>query len=210
MTSSPARLKIADLVSERPHSLGELAATTGISMQGVIKHLKILEQIGLVEEKSVRSPDLSVRKVYGAREMRLRDFSTEDLMLVKLIAKSSVAAEELAKPLDLENLAEEVILQRRRVRDQARRLGQMIDNLVEDESRIKAAIDSVDLSETEQLILQVLFTEQSLEEGERVLLENYGLRDRKKAITSALTKARRGAKPRGRPTADRDSRQAPR
>jgi DNA-binding transcriptional ArsR family regulator len=207
--SSRSRLKVADLVSERPRCLGELAAATGISMQGVLKHLKKLGEMGIVEEKSIRSPSLSVRKVYEARGARLGDFSTADLTLVKFSEKPSDPAEEPQRPLDLEYLAEEAIIQRRRVRHQARRLGRMIDDLVEVESRIKAVLKSMDLSETERLILQVLFTEQSLEEGERVLLKHYGLRDGRKSIESALAKARRGA-PRRRPIINRNPRQAPR
>jgi DNA-binding transcriptional ArsR family regulator len=194
VVSSRARLKIADLVSGRPRSLGELAAATGISIQGVLKHLKKLGELGLVEEISVRNPTLSVRKVYTATGARLGDFSTGDLTLVKLSEKPSGVAEEVDRPPDLEYLAEEAILQRRRVKDQTRRLGRMIDDLVEDESRIKIALDSMDLSDAERLILQVLFTEESLEEGERVLLEFFGLQDGKKSIEKALNKARHRVK----------------
>jgi hypothetical protein len=137
---------------------------------------------------------LAVRKVYAAEGTRLGDFSLGDLTLVKLSGKPSAPprdVEEPDRPLDLEYLAEEAILKRRRVRDQARRLGRMIDDLVEDESRIKATLESMDLTDAEQLILQVLFTEESIEEGERVLLEHFGLQDGKKSIERALSKARR-------------------
>lgn len=194
--SSRTRLKVADLVSTRPRTLGELAAATGISIQGVLKHLKKLEELGLVEEKSVRSPGLAVRKVYAAKGTRLGDFSAGDLTLVKLSRKPSAPAEEPDRCFDLEYLAEEAILRRRRIRDQTRRLGRMIDDLVDDESRMKAALESMDLSDTERLILQVLFTEESLEEGERVLLEHFGLQDGKKSIEKALSKARHQVKKR--------------
>ncbi|MGD1055204.1 MAG: helix-turn-helix domain-containing protein [Nitrososphaerales archaeon] len=194
--SSRTRLKVADLVSTRLRTLGELAAATGISIQGVLKHLRKLEELGLVEETSVRSPGLAVRKVYAAKGTRLRDFSAGGLTLVKLSGKPSSPPEEPDRPLDLEYLAEEAILQRRRVRDQARRLGRMIDDLVEDESRIKVALESMDLSDIERLILQVLFTEESLEEGERVLLEHFGLQGGKESIEKALSKARHQLKKR--------------
>lgn len=190
VVSSRTRLKVADLVSTRPRSLRELAAATEISIQGVLKHLRKLEELGLVEEKNVRSPGLAVRKVYAAKGAMLRDFSAGDLTLVKLSRNPSAPAEEPDRPLDPEHVAEEAILRRRQVRDQARRLGRMIDDLVEDESRIRAALESMDLSDKERLILQVLFTEESLEEGERVLLEHFGLQDGKKSIEKALSKAR--------------------
>lgn len=183
-------------MSARPRSLGELAAVTGISIQGVFKHLRKLEELGLVEEKNVRSPGLEVRKVYTAKGARLRDFSTGSLTLVKLSENLSASAKEPDQPSDLEYLAEEAILQRRRVRDQARRLGRMIDDLVEDESRIRAELESMDLSDTERLILQVLFTEESLAEGERVLLKHFGLHDVKKSIEEALNKTKHHVKKR--------------
>jgi predicted transcriptional regulator len=176
--------------------LGELAAATGISIQGVLKHLKKLEELGLVEEKSVRSPGLAVRKVYAAKGTRLGDFSAGDLTLVKLSRKSFAPAEEPDRRFDLDYLAEEAILRRRRIRDQTRRLGRMIDDLADDESRMNVALESMDLSDTERLILQVLFTEESFEEGERVLLEHFGLQDGKKSIEKALSKARHQVKKR--------------
>ena len=188
--SSRARLKIADLVSERPYGLRELATATGISIQGVLKHITKLKALGLVEEENIRSPSMAVRKVYHAKGMRVGDFSTGDLTLVKLGEELPQGAEKSDRLPDLEYLAEEVILQRRRVRDQARRLGRMIDDLFEDESRIKSALESMDLSKTELLILQVMFTEESLEKGARVLLEHFGLKEGRKSIESALRKAR--------------------
>ena len=173
-----------------------MAAATGISIQGVLKQLRKLEELGLAEEKSVRSPGLTVRKVYAAKGAKLGDFSVGDLTLVKLSWKPSAPAEEPDRRFDLEYMAEEAILRRRRIRDQTRRLGRMIDDLVEDESRIKAALESMDLSDTERLTLQVLFTEESLEEGERVLLEHFGLQDGKKSIEKALSKARHQVKKR--------------
>ena len=190
VVSSSTRLKVADLVSTRPRTLGELADATGISIQGVLKHLRKLEGLGLVEEESIRSSGLAVRKVYTAKGARLGDFSVSGLTLVKLSEKPSAPVKELDRPLDLEYLAEEAILRRRRIRDQTRRLGRMIDDLLEDESRIKAALESMDLSDAERLILQVLFTEESLNEGERVLVEHFGLQDGKKLIEKALSKAR--------------------
>jgi len=196
VVSSRARLRIAALVSARPRSLAELAAATGISIQGVLKHLTKLEELGLVEEENLRSPAFAVRRVYTAKGVKLGDYSAEDLTLVKLSENPSALAEEPDRPFDLEYLAEEAILRRRRIQDQTRRLGRMIDDLVEDESRLKVALESMDLSDAERLILRVLFTEESLEEGERVLVEHFGLRDGKRSIEKALSKARRQTKKR--------------
>jgi biotin operon repressor len=186
VTASRSRLRIADLVSTRPYGLKELAGATGISVQGVLKHLRKLRSLGLVQERSVRSPGLSVRKVYQAGEARVRDFSARDIILVKLSGgrppESPVAS--------LEELARDVLLERRRVRDAARRLGRSIDELVVDESRLAWAIESLGLDETERLVLQVIYTEETLAGAEQVLLREFGLKEGEGAIERAVAKGR--------------------
>ena len=191
VTSSRSRLKIADLVSGRPCSLRELARSTGISMQGVLKHLKKLESLGLAEERTVRGPDLAVRKVYVARGVRLRDFSTGDMTLVKLSEEPLMDTTDKGRSLNLEGLAEETILQRRRVKEHARRLGRMIDDLVENESRVRSTLEQTkNLTDTERLVLQVLFSEETMEDGERVLLDEFGLKGGADSMARVLSKVR--------------------
>ena len=191
VTSSRSRLRIANLVSERPHGLKELARATGISMQGVLKHLKMLESLGLAQEMTVRGPELSVRKLYTTGKSRMKDFSAEGLMLVKLSQEPSQDSLDAGRTPDIEDLAEETILQKRRVKEQARRLGRMIDDLVEDESRIRSAVMKMSLTDTERLVLQVIFAEETLVEGERVLVDDFGLRGGTDSIAKTLAKARR-------------------
>ena len=54
MVSSVMRLVIADLLSIRPRPLSELAHETGISVQGVLKHLKKLAAMGVLRETELR------------------------------------------------------------------------------------------------------------------------------------------------------------
>ena len=46
--AEPTRRRILDLLRERPHLVGELADTLGMSQPGVSKHLRILREVGLV------------------------------------------------------------------------------------------------------------------------------------------------------------------
>ena len=65
IASSRARLTIASLLSSRPRTLGELAEVTGMSVQGVLKHLKKLAEKGIVKEwKMPRGRHLRPRKLY--------------------------------------------------------------------------------------------------------------------------------------------------
>lgn len=192
--SSRTRLRIADLLSTRPRTLGELAELTGISIQGVLRHLRKLVEMGVVEERGVSLKGVNVRKVYLAKGVRVGDFSVGDLTVVKLSRNEPFPASSREPVADLEYLAEEVLLQRRRIKDQARKLGRMIDALVDDETKMDGLLRSLDLSESEKLVLQAVFTEDSLNEGERVLNRHYGLKDGRRSIEKALVEAKRSAK----------------
>jgi DNA-binding transcriptional regulator GbsR (MarR family) len=184
-----ARLKIADAVSLRPRTLTELADITGISIQGVIKHLKRLAQLGLVEERKAPGSVTKARRVYVARGASVGDYSSRDLAIVKLSKANRPEKRRHAKSQDLESLAADVLFQRRRIRDEARKLGKMIDRLVEEEELLNGALEAGPFTDDERLILLSLLTEETIEDGVRVLSKYYGVEDRR-SIDKALTKAR--------------------
>lgn len=184
-----ARLKIADAVSVRPRTLTELADLTGISVQGVIKHLKRLAQLGLVEERKAPASVTKARRVYVARSASVGDYSAKDLAIVKLSRATRPEKRRPAKNQDLESLAADVLFQRRRIRDEARKLGKMIDRLVEEEELLNGALEAGPYTDDERLILLSLLTEETIEDGVRVLSKYYGVEDRR-SIDKALAKAR--------------------
>jgi DNA-binding transcriptional ArsR family regulator len=49
--SDPTRRGILEHLSTGPASLSELAAPSGISLPGLLKHVRILENVGLVETR---------------------------------------------------------------------------------------------------------------------------------------------------------------
>jgi DNA-binding transcriptional ArsR family regulator len=48
--ADPCRRRVVDLLCERPHRAGELAAATRSSFPAMSRHLKLLRHSGLVEE----------------------------------------------------------------------------------------------------------------------------------------------------------------
>ncbi|MDG6898500.1 MAG: ArsR family transcriptional regulator [Nitrososphaerota archaeon] len=194
VVASGPRLRIANLVSSRPRTLRELSAETGVSVQGVLKHLKKLSGLGLVVEQKVRAGGIGARKVYAAKGTRVSDFSAGDLTIVKLsrVGRSSLESSDPMR--EVEGLSEDVILARRRIREQTRRLGRLIDELGEDQGRIDGIISSLDLSDEEKLLLLIAYTEESMEDAERVVRERLGVRDARRALEKAISKARRVAK----------------
>jgi predicted transcriptional regulator len=184
---SGIRLKIAAAVSLRPRTLGELSQMTGITVQGVLKHLKALEAVGLVDEKTISGRSMKVHKIYVPGKAELGDYSTGDLLVVKALKPAKEPSRSARE--GLEGLAEEVMLQRRRVREQARRLGRAIDELVSEERALRRAIGSLIADEDEKLILQVLYSEETFAEGAEALGKHFGLKDGRRSIDKALAKA---------------------
>src|SRR5271157_4815434 len=123
--SSRSRLVIADLLSTRPRTLGELADKTGVSIQAVLKHLQKLDQMGMLEKKSVSGREISARKLYSLKGAHLGDYSAGSLTVVSMARREGGSSASRSPVTDLEALAEDVLVQRRRIREQARKLGRM-------------------------------------------------------------------------------------
>ena len=68
----------------------------------------------------------------------------------------------------------------------------MIDDLVNDQEALAAALEEMPLGEQERLILEVLFTEETLDDGIGVLSRYYGINDRR-SIAKALAQAKSNA-----------------
>jgi predicted ArsR family transcriptional regulator len=192
--SSKTRLKIAGLISSRPRTLRELSAETGISVQAVLKHLEKLSELGLVSEQKVDAGGIGARKVYVTKGTHIADFSSGDLTVVKLskYKRRAVASDDPVQ--ELEALSEDIMFRRRRIRDQARRLGRLIDEMGEDQERIEGLISSLGLTDEERLLLQVAFSEESMDDAERLVREQRGVADARRSLEKVISKAKRIAK----------------
>jgi predicted transcriptional regulator len=186
--SSKARLRIEDAISRRPRTLNELASITGISVQGVLRHMDRLMELGLSEVKRIVPSTPKARKVYVAGQTIIGDYSTGDLTIVKSTEREPDQLR--AGRVDFERMAGELLIQRRRIREEARKLGRLIDELVSEQDALSSALDQVPLAKRERLILEVLLTEETVEDGVEVLSRYYGLNGRI-PIESALAKAKR-------------------
>ncbi len=194
ITSSHHRLMIGQLISTRPRTLRELAERTGISIQGVLKHLEKLKKMGLIEQRTL-SPRkyLAVRKAYSLKGSNLGDFSRGSLMIVNLSAERMEEELGAAKDVyaDLNGMAEELLIQGRRIKDQARRLQRMIDEFSATESRLKRSVESLDLDPEEKLIAETVLTEDTMESAATVLSKFYGCRSPDQAIRDVVAKVKK-------------------
>ena len=187
--SSGVRLKIADALSRRPRTLGELAYITGISVQGVLRHLRRLEKLGLVEERRLSNSIPRARRVYASKGAIVEDYSSGDLTVAKVVESWADGRDTKSPATDLENLSADVLLLRRRVKEETKKLARLIDEVAASQDQLETALANMPLNEVERLILEVILTEETVEDGVRVLSRFYGIEDRR-SIDKALAKAK--------------------
>jgi predicted ArsR family transcriptional regulator len=203
IANSRARLTIASLISSRPRTLGELAETTGISVQGVLKHLKKLSEAGMLKVKSIPAGRyLRSRKIYYIDTRRVADYSRGDMIVATLGDESGGgddATEDTAEAMatgdpyaELDRLAQDIILLRRRARELSIRMKHMTEEVTENESRIAKLIEGLELSPEEKQIAYLIFGDDRPEQARRILKEHYGCRNPEAAIGDVAEKIRGG------------------
>ena len=150
--------------------------------------------MGLIEERTVNRPKyLTVRKAYSLKGASLDDFSRESLMIVNLSAEREEEALGVGRDAfaDLNGMAEELLIEGRRIKDQARRLQRMIDEFSATKSRLKRLIESLDLNSEEKLIAETVFTEDTVKGAATVLSKFYGCRNPDEAISEVVAKVKK-------------------
>jgi DNA-binding transcriptional ArsR family regulator len=72
--ADPTRRRVVDLLRERPHRAGELAAAAGLSPPAMSRHLRALRTTGLVEESH---PEFDARvRIYRLRPEPMAELKT--------------------------------------------------------------------------------------------------------------------------------------
>lgn len=177
-----------DSVSVRPRTLGELSDIAGISVQGVLRHVKRLMELGVVEEVRLSKAAPKARIAYVAKGARVRDYSSGGYAVVKS-TEGVGGPQRKGKVRDLERASGDLLILRRRIREETRKLGRMIDEAADEQDVLADSVRSLPLAPAEKLIVEVVLTEDTLEDGIRVLSNYYGIDDRM-SIESALSKAK--------------------
>ena len=163
LLSSRTRLQIAESISRRPRTLRELARVTKLSVPGVLRHIEAMNKSGLIKEVRISASQIPVRKVYSLKGYSVVDFSVGNLTIFKVAKFRPMSSE--ASPRELEWLATEILFGKRRIREKAKRLARAIDEFIEDERRLLTAIDSLELTDDQRMILLTAFSEETLEDA---------------------------------------------
>ncbi len=194
LASSRIRLKIANLLSSRPATLSEMSELTGISVQGVLKHLKKVRDEGLLTENNMKSGKyLRQRKLYFMQGRKVADYSEGDL----LVASVGRPTEDLVRRVggvydELDWLAQDIIILRRRARELSHRMRRVLDEVTEDEARISGLVDGLPLADDEKQVAYLIFAEDTPERARAILKDHYGCRDPEAALAAVTAKIREG------------------
>ena len=190
IVSSNVRMKIASLISIRPRTLGELAEITGISVQGVLKHLVRLRKSGFLTESELRGGKyLRYRKVYSIEGRRIVDLSQGDLMVAYFSKQFNLQEGKVkASYEELETVAEDMIITRRRIRDTIKRLERLIEELSYSQERLMTITRTIGLDREEEQIARILFTEDGIDDTKKVLSRYYGLKDAEDSVRKVIEK----------------------
>ena len=88
---NPVRRTIVELLSERPRAVGELASQLPVSRPAVSKHLKLLEDAGLVGHEPQGTRNIYSLRADGfdAARQWLDSFWTEALGRFRLVAENT-------------------------------------------------------------------------------------------------------------------------
>ncbi len=188
------RLKIADLLSVRPRPLSELSEETGISVQGVLKHLRKIAETGMLKETELRGNKfLGIRKVYSLQNGKVGDYSRESLMLSHFSRQAPPDVPELVGGVEeLESMAEDVLVQRQRISSLAKRVERSIADLEMSEERLEVAIQGRGIGKELELVALTLFTEPSVDEAKRILSKYLACPRPAEALAAAVKALGRG------------------
>jgi DNA-binding transcriptional ArsR family regulator len=99
--AEPNRRTILRLVSATPRSVGEIAGQLDITAQAVSRHLKVLREAGLVDERREGTRHLFLVRPDGFSAVQefLADFWTRQLGQLKAAAENPGADPDAASPL---------------------------------------------------------------------------------------------------------------
>lgn len=157
---SPTRLKILDMLASRPHTMQELASLLAVTPQAVMKHLRVLEQFGLVkavELKEFGKQLICLTKYVDASLYSDRSLESFSIYVAKPLPWDELDFLEGKKFAEaLQEIDDEMYLLRRRLRDLRNKELRLHRRLVELSSLRQALLSRHSLTPTDILIMQIL------------------------------------------------------
>jgi DNA-binding transcriptional ArsR family regulator len=129
-----SRLLLLGALARRPHTLGELARVAEISIQATLKHVRLLEKKGLVEQLSLAKVGVGPRALYVLSLPVMLELGADDEVLrlwafvsrKRLSPGGALTGTPTKAPLgSFMELEDDARMLQRRIRGSAQRMGRL-------------------------------------------------------------------------------------
>ena len=169
---SGTRLRLLELLCVRARSLNELAASLGVTQQAILKHLRMLEQLDLVQEINVGRKS-RVRKIYALSRPLSMGYVFRDNILCLFVGSNGKSIKSAGNVMELLKQTEyERSLLHMRAKLLANRLRSLVEEDLEKQAEIRNSIKNLKLSPIQEIALQcsnMINSERQLEQASKVL-----------------------------------------
>ena len=169
---SGTRLRLLELLCVRARSLNELASNLGVTQQAILKHLRMLEQLDLVQEINVGRKS-RVRKIYALSRPLSMGYVFRDNILCLFVGSNGKSIKSAGNVMELLKQTEyERSLLHMRAKLLANRLRSLVEEDLEKQAEIRNSIKNLKLSPIQEIALQcsnMINSERQLEQASKVL-----------------------------------------
>ena len=169
---SGTRLRLLELLCVRARSLNELASNLGVTQQAILKHLRMLEQLDLVQEINVGRKS-RVRKIYALSRPLSMGYVFRDNILCLFVGSNGKSIKSSGNLMELLKQTEyERNLLHMRAKLLANRLRSLVEEDLEKQAEIRNSIKNLKLSPIQEIALQcsnMINSERQLEQASKVL-----------------------------------------
>ncbi|MGH9876813.1 MAG: ArsR/SmtB family transcription factor [Nitrososphaerales archaeon] len=169
---SGTRLRLLELLCVRARSLNELASSLGVTQQAILKHLRMLEHNGLIEQIKT-GKESRVRKIYALSGSLTLGYVFRDNILCLYLGSNGHSNRSTGNVKErLKQIEYERHLLHMRTKVLANRLRSLVEEDLAKQTEIRNAVKSMKLSSIQEVALRcsnTIDSERQLEQASKAL-----------------------------------------
>ncbi len=169
---SGTRLRLLELLCVRARSLNELASSLGVTQQAILKHLRMLEHNGLIEQIKT-GKESRVRTIYALSGSLTLGYVFRDNILCLYLGSNGHSNRSAGNVKErLKQIEYERHLLHMRTKVLANRLRSLVEEDLAKQTEIRNAVKSMKLSSIQEVALRcsnTIDSERQLEQASKAL-----------------------------------------
>jgi predicted transcriptional regulator len=149
---SPTRLRLLELIAERPRTIRELASSLAVTQQAVMKHLTILEKVEIVKQVKLDAK-AKVKSVYTPSVPLSLNYVFKNGILCMYIGSSEAKGERASRLEALKPFPYRRKMLRLRAKVAMNRVRTLVEEDLNIQAGIRETIDKMGLSTVQAIAL---------------------------------------------------------